>query len=507
MEEAVDGADQGASGEDSSMGGLQNSLDFLALYTLEATTRHDPVFVELSVNGNVVRMELDTGAAVSVMSLAMYQRVTTSQKKLGKSTLKLKTYTGELVEPEGVGVVTVLYKSQRYSLPVTVVKGNVPALLGRDWITKLQLNWKELFPAEATVNQLESDDRVNALLSEFPELFSGKLGCLKGFRVHIPVPENAVPKFFKARSVPHALRSRVDAELDKMEEQGVWERVEYSRWAAPIVPVLKDPRNPSGPVRLCGDYKITVNQAAPLDAYPIPTTADQLATLAGGEKYSKLDLSQAYQQMELDNFSREYLTINTQKGLYRPSRLQYGVHSATGIFQRQMDIRLGKIPFVKVGINDILVSGKNDEEHLSNLQQVLSTLQKAGLTLNKSKCFFLRSEVTYCGYVVSKDGVRPLPSNVEAVQKAPAPTNMTELRSFLGMVNYYHSYLSQLATMTEPLHRLLRKETEWNWDQDCASAFTSVKKLLCSAPLLKHFDANLPIVVHCDASPYGREPY
>ena len=188
--------------------------------------------------------------------------------------------------------------------------------------------------------------------------------------------------------------------------------MEYSRWAAPIVPVLKDPRNPSGPVRLCGDYKITVNQAAPLDAYPIPTTEDQLATLAGGEKYSKLDLSQAYQQMEFDDFSREYLTINTQTGFYRPSRLQYGVHSAKGIFQRQMDIRLGKIPFVKVRIDDILVSGKNDEEHLSNLRQVLSTLQKAGLTLNKSKCFFFRSEVTYCGYVVSKDGVRPLPSNV-----------------------------------------------------------------------------------------------
>ena len=106
-----------------------------------------------------------------------------------------------------------------------------------------------------------------------------------------------------------------------MRSRGVWERVKYSRWAAPIVPVLKDAKDPSGPIRICGDYKITVNKAAPVDSYPIPNTIDQLATLAGGEKFTKLDLSQAYQQLELDEESRELLTINTQLGLYRPKRL------------------------------------------------------------------------------------------------------------------------------------------------------------------------------------------
>ena len=138
------------------------------------------------------------------------------------------------------------------------------------------------------------------------------------------------------------------------------------------MPVLKDAHNPAGPVRICGDYKVTVNQAAPLDVYPIPTTEDQLTTLASGEKFTKLDLSQAYQQMELDEGSSEYLTINTQNGLYQPTRLQFGIHSATGIFQRQMDRLLGKIPFVKVCIDDILVSGRTDDEHIRNLHHVLS---------------------------------------------------------------------------------------------------------------------------------------
>ena len=153
----------------------------------------------------------------------------------------------------------------------------------------------------------------------------------------IPLPDNTQPRFIKARAVPFALRERFDKELDKLEEQGVWAKAEYSRWAAPIVPVVKDPKNPGGPIRICGDYKMTVNRVAPCDNYPIPNANQQLATLAGGERFSKLDLSQAYQQLELDETSRELLTINKHRGIYQPHRLQFGVHSVIGIFQREMD--------------------------------------------------------------------------------------------------------------------------------------------------------------------------
>ena len=168
-----------------------------------------------------------------------------------------------------------------------------------------------------------------------------------------------------------------------------------------------------------------------------------------------------------------------------------------------MDERLRNIPFVNVRIDDILVSGCNDDDHLQNLRKVLRVLRYSGLTLKVSKCSFMQSEVTYCGYVISKEGVRPMSSNVEAVSKAPAPTNVTELHSFLGMVNYYHAYLRQIATVTEPLNHLLRKEVKWLWNGECESAFVKIKEMLCKAPLLTHFDAAKPIVVHTDASPYG----
>ena len=175
---------------------------------------------------------------------------------------------------------------------------------------------------------------------------------------------------------------------------------------------------------------------APCDSYPIPNTSEQLATLAGGEKFTKIDLSQVYQQLELDEPSRKLLTINTHKGLYQPERLQFGVHSVTGIFQREIDKRLTGIPNVKVRVDDILVTGKNDMEHLNNLERVIQRLSVGGLTVKPSKCFFLQPEVTYCGYRISEEGIRPMNENVEAVQKAPEPCNVSQLRSYLGMLNY-----------------------------------------------------------------------
>jgi len=489
-------------GHDSHAVGESEGEDPLNLFVLRRTSA-EPVMVEVKLNGQPVRMEVDTGAAVSVMSLSCFERVRSSNQQLRKSELKLKTYTGEIVSPEGVGEVSVEYRDQKMELPITVVGGHVPNLMGRDWLGLLKLKWEELFPQRAPVQKLDVSGTVAELVKEFPEVFSEKLGCLRDFKVRLPVAESVKPMFFKARPVPYAMRERVEAELDKLEEQGVWTQVQYSRWAAPIVPALKNPRDPLGPIRICGDYKMTVNKAAPLDTYPIPSTVDQLAMLAGGEKFTKLDLSQAYQQLELDEDSREMLTINTHRGLYQPSRMQFGIHSATGIFQREMDRRLSRIPFTKVRVDDILISGRNEAEHLSNLRTVLMQLRDAGLTLCMSKCLFMQDEVTYCGYVISRSGIKPMPSNVEAVKRAPTPTCISELRGFLGMANYYNMYFPEMATLTEPLHHLLRKGVVWKWSPECEKVFRQVKQQLCEAPLLVLFDMKRPIVVHCDASNYG----
>ena len=157
----------------------------------------------------------------------------------------MRSFTGEVVKPLGVGMVDVEYEGQKCQCPVTVIKGDVPTLLGRDWLRKIKLNWSKLVPEDKRVNVMSlADSRVESVVKEYPEVFASKLGCLKDFKVSIPVKEDAKPKFCKARPVPYAMRSRVEEELDRLEEQGVYEKVAFSKWASPIVTVMKNENDP-----------------------------------------------------------------------------------------------------------------------------------------------------------------------------------------------------------------------------------------------------------------------
>ena len=478
-------------------------LDAWPLYKLNAKLTA-PVTVPLLLNGNETSMELDTGAAVTVMGVSHFNRIKNKADQLQDSKVRLRTYTGEIVKPLGEGFVEVNYQNQICNLPVTVVDGNAPTLMGRDWLGSLKLDWPSIFPEAKEVRQLESQkSEVEKLIKQFPTVFTEKLGCLKDFKVHIPIPTGTTPRFFKARPVSYALRERVDQELEKLQSQGIWEQVEYSRWATPIVTVKKDAADPSSDLRVCGDYKQTVNQVAPLDNYPIPTVDEHLASFKGCVTFSKIDLKQAYQQLELDDETKELLTVNTHRGLFKPSRLQFGVHSATGIFQREMDRRLKHLPRVKARVDDIAIGGLDEADHFNMLYQVCEVLKKAGLTVRWEKCQLFREEIEFCGHVLSAKGIRPMLSNLEAVKKAPVPTNVSELKAFLGMVNYYRNFIPNASTIMEPLHQLLRKEAKWEWSKAQEEAFRGLKEALCSATVLTHYDQNKPIIVHCDASPYG----
>ena len=148
----------------------------------------------------------------------------------------------------------------------------------------------------------------------------------------------------EARPVPYDLKAKVEKELDRLQSEGIISPIEFTEWMATIVPVVKQ----DGSVRICGDYKCTVNQVSKLDNYPIPMTEDLLGTLGGGNKFTKLDMSQAYQQLLLDEESKKFTTINTHKGLYQYNRLPFGVSSEPRIFQRTLENLLQGIPHVVV---------------------------------------------------------------------------------------------------------------------------------------------------------------
>ena len=224
-----------------------------------------------------------------------------------------------------------------------------------------------------------------------------------------------------------AIKGKVGNELDHLEETRVLRKVEHSEWAASIVPVPKK----DGSLRLCGDYKVMVNPALNMNQYPLPKPADLLSSLAGGQRFSKLDHTAAYQQVPLDEMSAKLTTINTHEGLYEYTRLPFGVASAPEIFQRIMVTILQGIPSVICYLDDILITGRNGAEHLRNLEEVLRHLQKHGVRLRKKKCHFLQESVEYLGHCVDNLGIHTSNKKVKAILEAPAPRNLQQLRSFL----------------------------------------------------------------------------
>ncbi|XP_040195388.1 uncharacterized protein K02A2.6-like, partial [Rana temporaria] len=310
---------------------------------------------------------------------------------------------------------------------------------------------------------------------------------------------NAQPKFFKARTVPFALRAGVEAELSRLEEQGVISKVEHSEWASPVVPVKKS----NGDLRICGDFRMALNSQLEIDQYPLPRVDDIFASLAGGQKFTKLDLKQAYLQFEVHPSSRKFLTINTHKGLYQYNRMVFGVASAPAIWQRKMDEILADIPFTQCLLDDMLITGRTDQEHKQNVELVLARLQEQGLKVNLAKCQFMVPKLEFCGHLVDAEGIHTTEAKVDALVKAPAPTNVQQLRSYLGLLNYYHKFLPDLAHTLFPLNKLLEKHSRWDWSAACQRAFEVSKRKLLASRMLVHYDLQKPLTLACDASPYG----
>ena len=172
---------------------------------------------------------------------------------------------------------------------------------------------------------------------------------------------------------------------------------------------------------------MTVNANVEVDHYPLLKPEDLFTSLSGGQKFSKLDLKNAYQQMLLDSDSRKYVTINTHKGLYCYTRLPFGIASAPTIFQRAMDSILQGLPQILCYLDDILITGTSKEDHLRNLEAVLSRLQEYGIRVNASKCRFLQNSVEYLGHVIDSEGLHTSTKKIKAIQEAPTPRNQQEL--------------------------------------------------------------------------------
>ncbi|KAL6469072.1 hypothetical protein MHYP_G00225960 [Metynnis hypsauchen] len=443
-------------------------------------------------------MELDSGSAVSVISQSEYEQYFKGTA-LKPSNIHLKTYTGDTGTPVGVVPVNVKYQNQQSMLNLYVVKSHGLALFGRDWLIQIQLDWRSIYSiCTIPSTEVSTETELKRVLESAADVFQDGIGTLKHIKGKIVLNENVSPKFHKARPVPYSIREKVASELDRMEAEGILSKVDWSPWATPIVPVIKK----NGAVRVCGDFKVSINPVLKGEQYPLPRIDNIFANLSGGQHFSKIDLAEAYLQMEMEEESKVYLTINTHKCLYRFNRLVFGIASAPALWQNAMDQVLQGCPGTQCYLDDIIVTGENAQKHLQNLKTTLARLAAYGLRARRDKCEFFKPSITYLGHTIDAHGLQKCTEKTNAVIQAPRPKDVPQLRSFLGFVNY-HRFLPNMATVLYPLNSLLQVGKKWNWTKQCDEAFQKAKKMVTSDTVLTHYDSELPLKLVCDASPYG----
>ncbi|KRX62859.1 Transposon Tf2-9 polyprotein [Trichinella sp. T9] len=305
--------------------------------------------------------------------------------------------------------------------------------------------------SEQTFEDLRNNDRKLKLAPMTLSLVS-----FLGEPVSLDLDPSVLPVRMKARKVPLALKEKIDMELDKLVKQKVLEPVSHP--------------------------KCIINNALLKHAYPVPAVSHLLASLAGGKVFAKLDLAQTYQQVK---------------------RLQFGVSAAPGIFQGVIDQLTKGIPGVLPYFDDILIAAKDVSMLAKRLATLLKRFYGAGLRLNAEKCKFCLRRIEFLGFDIDASDIHPSKQKVAAIHNTPQPRNKKELQTFLGLLNFYHSFLRNKATVAEPLHRLLDKETKWKWTNKHKKAFNQTKQLLSSDCVLTHYDVKKPLVLICDASPVG----
>ena len=304
------------------------------------------------------------------------------------------------------------------------------------------------------------------------------------------------------RRVPAHYREEVERKLEEMLQQGVIEE-SSSPWMAPAVFVPKK----SGEVCICIDYR-ELNKRTVKDAYPLPLADEVQDRLSNSSVFSTLDLQNGYWQllMHPDDIEKTAFSPGPGMGLYQFNRMPFGLTGAPGSFQRLMDKIMRGLPFVSTFIDDILVHSPDAETHADHLRQVFQRLADADLTVRGCKCRIGLSQVPYTGNVFTGAGMIPDDSKVKAVQEWPRPTQVSEVRQFLGLASYYRRYIENFSDIAAPLTHLTQKGVPFIWNKNCEDAFCGLKTRLTQAPVLAYPKLGpeaSPFILETDASAVG----
>lgn len=464
-------------------------------YAFSVGEKHEAVKIEADIGGVSTSLIIDSGATCNVISEKEWERLKANKIKCEsrKSAKRLYPYGSKSpLEVLGSFSAEIKVRDKTLEASFTVVKGEGQNLLGEKTATALDVL------RVGFANSIETVGEPETLVEKYKDRFEG-LGKLKDFQLHIPINKEVQPVAQSVRPVPFSLRTPIENKLDELTDLDIVEKAEGpTPWVSPIVVVPKT----NGDLRICVDMR-RANEAIERERHPIPTVDEVIHDLNQSTVFSKLDLKWAFHQIELDEESREITTFVTHRGLYRYKRLMFGVSCAPEMYQRIIQQALHGCKGVRNIFDDIVVHGSTKEEHDENLEGLLIRLREKGLTLNREKCKFHLDQLEFMGHLLSSKGISPHSGKVEAVKDARQPESASEVRSFLGLVNFCARFIPNLATISEPLRRLTKKDQEFVWGLEQDNAFKELKSKLTTAETLGYFDTKAKTCVITDASPVG----
>ena len=452
----------------------------------------------VTIKGNKCHVLVDTGTTINIIDNDTFKRMNGIELK--KTKVKAYAYNSKIpMQMQGKFEALIETKKRFAVATFYVTEDNGGCLLISSTAQDLGLISFHINKVDNKESPVK-DKGIADILNWFPAVFKN-LGKLKRKQVELVIDSEVKPIAQQQRRIPFHLRQQVQVELDKLVAQDIIERVpenEKTDWVSPIVCVPKKNRE----IRLCVDMR-AANNAIKRVRHPIPTVKNISIYLNGATVFSKLDLTQAYHQLEPSPKSPHITTFTTHMGLFRYKRLNYGTNSAAETFQHMLQTSLQGLQGVRNIADDIIIFGKDMKEHNQALEACLKRMSENNLMLNLDKCKFLKKSLDFFGFQFLKDGKRPDPKKIDAFANTPTPTNASEVHSLLGMSNHCSQFIPDYATITAPLRELTKKNTQFQWSKACQEAYDKLKVVLTSSPVVSYFDANKESIVLVDASPVG----
>ena len=471
------------------------------------------------INGNRFKTMIDSGSPVTIFALDEIKQIMQREKLQVRQMIKGERYVDFNGKPLNLlgYVFCELQVGDQYikKARILVTKSGTKSIIGREWLSTLKYTIAPANKGECEVNSIEKEElstETKQFCNEFPKLFK-RNGKIKDHEIKIKLKPDAKITQQKGRRIPIQLQNAVDAEIKRLLKEGHIEKINEIKddlFIQPTVITVKKDRS----VKIALDAR-ALNQAIDKDKYQMPNldnlldmVAEKLDNEEGEAWYSSVDMTYAYGQIPLHFLTAKHCNFQIiggeSTGTYRFVTGFYGLTVMPTEFQKVMDLFLAKFREVFVFIDDILIVTKgNKAEHLNKVREILKVLDKAELQLKAGKCKFAKQEIEWLGFKLTNSGISPINSKVQGITEKLRPTNLKELRSFLGAVNQFNRFVPDLATICFPFRSILKKEANWEWNEEHEKAFKRVNEEVRKVAELTHFKRNKELRIICDASKQG----